>query len=151
MTHTIIQQKSNDSLHLLRFGRLKTDLKTQNHLQQNELLQPHATGVQPPLLHKSLVLLLFFFPVFSFFCFLHLLFKELGTRTLIGQFLGSWALFSYDKCPVGPPPGDPIGTPGGIVQQCRQQKEFNCDFHFCSRVIFYSSSIRLKSSISASS
>ena len=28
MTHTKIQQKSNDSLHLLRFGRLKTDLKT---------------------------------------------------------------------------------------------------------------------------
>ena len=28
MTHTQIQQKSNDSLHLLRFGRLKTDLKT---------------------------------------------------------------------------------------------------------------------------
>ena len=26
MTHTKIQQKSNDSLHLLRFGRLKTDL-----------------------------------------------------------------------------------------------------------------------------
>ena len=33
MTHTKIQQTSNDSLHLLRFGRLKTDLKTQNHLQ----------------------------------------------------------------------------------------------------------------------
>ena len=28
MIHTKIQQKSNDSLHLLRFGRLKTDLKT---------------------------------------------------------------------------------------------------------------------------
>ena len=28
MTHTEIQQKSNDSLHLLRFGRLKTDLKS---------------------------------------------------------------------------------------------------------------------------
>ena len=28
MTHTKIQPKSNDSLHLLRFGRLKTDLKT---------------------------------------------------------------------------------------------------------------------------
>ena len=28
MTHTKIQQISNDSLHLLRFGRLKTDLKT---------------------------------------------------------------------------------------------------------------------------
>ena len=28
MTHTKIQQKSNDSLHLLRFGRLKIDLKT---------------------------------------------------------------------------------------------------------------------------
>ena len=28
MTHTKIQQKSNDSLHLLRFGRLKNDLKT---------------------------------------------------------------------------------------------------------------------------
>ena len=28
MTHTKTQQKPNDSLHLLRFGRLKTDLKT---------------------------------------------------------------------------------------------------------------------------
>ena len=28
MTHTKIQQKSHDSLHLLRFGRLKTDLTT---------------------------------------------------------------------------------------------------------------------------
>ena len=28
MTHTKIQQKSNDSLHLLRCGKLKSDLKT---------------------------------------------------------------------------------------------------------------------------
>ena len=27
MTHTKIQQKSNDSLHQLRFGRLKTDFE----------------------------------------------------------------------------------------------------------------------------
>ena len=33
MTHKKMEQKSNDSLHLLRFGRLKTDLKTWNHLQ----------------------------------------------------------------------------------------------------------------------
>ena len=37
MTHTKIQQKSNDSLHLLRFGRLKTDLKTQNHLYRKSM------------------------------------------------------------------------------------------------------------------
>ena len=30
--HAKTQPKSNDSLHLLRFGRLKTDLKTWNNL-----------------------------------------------------------------------------------------------------------------------
>ena len=33
MTHTKIQQESNDSLHLLRFGRLKTEKMTYNNSQ----------------------------------------------------------------------------------------------------------------------